>query len=260
MQTDYKNSSNKSGVYKITNLINSKVYIGSAKNFKKRFYQHIKSLIKGKHSNKHLQNAFNQDGTENFLFEVIEVLEDSIKEYRFQIEQEYINEYLDRWEDCYNFKKETIQKERSCHSLTPEETSNKKSESQKNVWDSYSDEERENRINLIKEIGFNNKGKIRTEEMLVNFSIAAKGRWENNKTKMLDVVNANLIKAREKIDYKKIAESKQKTFSLVDPTGNKVEIKGINNFCKENNIPYVQFWRLINKQRPNYKGWTLCHI
>ena len=82
MKTDYKNSSQKPGVYKIINLINGKVYIGSAKNFSVRFNQHIKSLEKNKHQNKHLQNAFNQYGTDNFLFEVIEVLEDSIKEYR----------------------------------------------------------------------------------------------------------------------------------------------------------------------------------
>lgn len=136
MQTDYKNSSNKPGVYQIKNLVNNKIYIGSAKNFSTRFSQHIKSLQNNKHQNKHLQYAFNKDGSDNFLFEVLEVLEDSIKEYRFQIEQEYIDEYIKNndWENCYNFNKKTIQKERFCFSKTPEETKRKISKASKKLW------------------------------------------------------------------------------------------------------------------------------
>jgi group I intron endonuclease len=128
MQTDYKNSSNKPGIYKITNLINGKVYIGSAKRFKSRCQGHIGSLNKNKHQNKHLQNAINLYGTENFLFEVIEVMEGSTRFERTTREQEYIDQYLDRWEDCYNIDKKCIRK---CNSLTPEETKQKLSKSLK---------------------------------------------------------------------------------------------------------------------------------
>ena len=45
------------GVYKITNLLNGKVYVGQTKEkFQRRFWLHRWQLRKGKHDNKHLQN------------------------------------------------------------------------------------------------------------------------------------------------------------------------------------------------------------
>ena len=66
-------------VYKITNKINNKCYIGSTYNFEKRKSQHIK-VSKNKAGNKAynypLYRAFRKYGLENFNFEV---LEDNIK-------------------------------------------------------------------------------------------------------------------------------------------------------------------------------------
>ena len=39
----------KSGIYKIVNLINGKVYIGSAVNFEKRWREHRRGLISKNH-------------------------------------------------------------------------------------------------------------------------------------------------------------------------------------------------------------------
>lgn len=127
MEFEYRGQSKSGGVYKITNLVNNKVYIGSAKCFQKRAYQHRSSLEKGVHQNKHLQAAFNQDGTENFLFEVLEVV-DGDKTERTTKEQEYIDQYLDNWEQCYNFKKKTVDSDRTVWSNDPEETKRKLSE------------------------------------------------------------------------------------------------------------------------------------
>ena len=57
-----------SGIYKITNLINSKKYIGKSVNLKRRLKQHKT----GKYSNNHLQNAIKKYGIENFTFQIIE--------------------------------------------------------------------------------------------------------------------------------------------------------------------------------------------
>lgn len=66
------------GIYKIKSLINNKVYIGSSNNIEVRWNSHIRELESNKHSNKHLQNAWNKYGRDNFIFEVIE--ECNIKE------------------------------------------------------------------------------------------------------------------------------------------------------------------------------------
>ena len=42
------------GIYKIVNSINNKIYVGSAKNIKKRWSAHKSDLNKNKHHNKHL--------------------------------------------------------------------------------------------------------------------------------------------------------------------------------------------------------------
>lgn len=62
----------KSGIYTITNLLDNKIYIGYATNFRKRKGDHISNLRKNKHKNIHLQRAFNRDGESNFKIELLE--------------------------------------------------------------------------------------------------------------------------------------------------------------------------------------------
>lgn len=60
------------GIYCIENLIDSKKYVGLSVNIIHRFYEHRSDLNANKHFNKHLQNAWNVYGKENFKFYVLE--------------------------------------------------------------------------------------------------------------------------------------------------------------------------------------------
>jgi len=60
-----------SGVYKIQNKVTGFIYIGCSQNIEKRFQQHTRKLLAGKHQNRHLQRSFNKHGLENFTFEVV---------------------------------------------------------------------------------------------------------------------------------------------------------------------------------------------
>jgi group I intron endonuclease len=86
-------NSNETGVYKIINLINNKIYIGSSTNekggFKDRINTHIRLLNRNTHPNKHLQSAWNKYGEDNFEFKVIEVVKG--KEKIIEREQYYID-------------------------------------------------------------------------------------------------------------------------------------------------------------------------
>lgn len=64
--------SSSSGIYTITNLITGKIYIGYAVNFNSRYNSHKCRLESNKHANQHLQRAFNIDGAENLIFEILE--------------------------------------------------------------------------------------------------------------------------------------------------------------------------------------------
>lgn len=59
-------------IYKITNNVDGKVYIGQTINYSKRKRSHISHLKDNKHHNEHLQRAWNKYGKENFSFEIIE--------------------------------------------------------------------------------------------------------------------------------------------------------------------------------------------
>lgn len=76
------------GVYKITNKVNGKFYIGSSNDIKYRWSQHKTQLKKRTHGNPYLQNAWNKYGENNFIFEIIEICSPNIQ---FEREQYYLN-------------------------------------------------------------------------------------------------------------------------------------------------------------------------
>lgn len=78
-----------SGIYKIRNIKNNKIYVGSAKDFDKRWNRHLRLLRTNKHHNIRLQRSFNIHGEQSFVFEIIERAE-YIKDIRI-LEQYYID-------------------------------------------------------------------------------------------------------------------------------------------------------------------------
>jgi group I intron endonuclease len=64
-----------SGIYKITNTTNNKVYIGSSVNISNREYKHFWMLNKGIHDNEYLQKSYNKYGKDVFIFEIVEYCE-----------------------------------------------------------------------------------------------------------------------------------------------------------------------------------------
>lgn len=87
-------------IYIIRCLKSIKVYIGSAVDFEKRKYKHIKTLMANKHQDK-LQKSFNKHGIHNFTFEILELVEDKAK--LIEREQYYL--------DTLVFAQEYIRKE-----------------------------------------------------------------------------------------------------------------------------------------------------
>lgn len=66
------------GIYRITNVISGKVYVGSSRNTTKRKYEHFYKLKKGIHHNSHLQSAYDKYGKESFHFMVVEICSDGL--------------------------------------------------------------------------------------------------------------------------------------------------------------------------------------
>ena len=77
-----------SGVYQILNLKNAKFYVGSAVNFRQRWYKHTSELRRGVHVNKHLQASWNRYGADAFSFLILEPVEQPLL---IEVEQTYID-------------------------------------------------------------------------------------------------------------------------------------------------------------------------
>lgn len=80
----------KGGIYKITNLINNKIYVGSTNNFTYRKYSH-----KNKKNNTVISRAIHKYGWDNFTFDILEYCDSkflAIREnYYFDLLQPFID-------------------------------------------------------------------------------------------------------------------------------------------------------------------------
>lgn len=66
-------ANSRSGVYRILNRMNDKVYVGSSLDLGKRIHGHRLALNKGRHSNVYLQRSWNKYGEHCFKFSIIEI-------------------------------------------------------------------------------------------------------------------------------------------------------------------------------------------
>lgn len=202
MEYKYDGHSLKSGIYKITNKINGRIYIGSAKRFKERWSQHSSSLRSQKHNNKFLQADFNKCGEEAFVFEVLEVTEGKTKEERLLIEEGYIKQHYDSGDMCYNLCDRAISRE-GYSSNTPEKTKALMSAITKQRW-----QDPEIRAALCQKISESSKGKVKSDTHRNNISKTQKGKQLGPQT------HEHIAKRTEKLRGKPLSEEHKQKLSL----------------------------------------------
>lgn len=176
------------GIYKITNLLNNKVYIGSSKYIERRYRNHFLALIKGNHVSPHLQRAFNKYGISSFSFTILEIVENT--EDLLSIEQKWIDFYQSSNDTKgYNIRIEAESNRGFKHS---EETKNKMSLSRKGHI--VSDETR-------KKIALSNTGKKKSEESKEKMRKAKLGKPSKKRIPILQVsLNGNVIREWDSIE------------------------------------------------------------
>lgn len=155
-----------SGVYKIVNSVDGKVYIGSAHNLLHRWRSHKSSLKSQSHRNSRLQRAVNKHGIDKFSFHPVLICDK--KDVLFY--EQVILDFFIESQDCYNLCTEVIGGSGWTHS---EETKEKMREAWKTrVLSPMSDETK-------KKISEAKKGKKRapfSDETRKNMSLAKIGK------------------------------------------------------------------------------------
>lgn len=223
------------GIYKITNLVNGKFYIGSTNNIKSRYKSHFNDLKSNKHTNGHLQNAYNSYGCDAFQMELIFYIFNESD--LLSIEQSFINEHWDNQINCYNMAKSASSPMKGRKASN--ETKLLMSKNRKESWDNNP-----KRKELFKEIfsGKNNPyyGKTHNLETRQLISKAKKGKpapkgkdSTSSKTWYVDLYN--------------------------DKTGEIIygPIIGGNELARKLNLHKETLRNLLNGISLSYKNWRL---
>lgn len=90
------------GIYLILCEANGKIYVGSTKNFKKRWGTHKGLLEIERHFNIHLQRAWLKYGKENFKFVVHEELGEFDKNFHFERENFWMDYFRNSGKILFN--------------------------------------------------------------------------------------------------------------------------------------------------------------
>lgn len=298
MEYKYEGHSFKSGIYKITNKLNGRIYVGSAKRFIERWQSHTSSLRNKKHNNKFLQADFDKCGEEAFVFEVLEVTEGKTKEERLLIEEGYIKQYYDSGDRCYNLCNRAISREGD-RSKNPEETRRRMSESQKRRYE----EKPELRKHLseaitatkntpeviqrqseaskamwqdpayieklrptIEKIAGWNKGMKLPEQSGENHHMYGKHLSEETIAKMKESLKGRIpwnkgTKKPKPIKEKKFCGKVYENIQLVSPDGTiYTRIEGLTEFAEQHGLNMKCLWKLLKGQTPSTRGWRLLPV
>lgn len=247
-------------IYKWTNLINGKSYIGQTLYEDIRKQQHIN----GKHNNL-LYKAINKYGLDNFNYEVLEYVDDESKLSEREI---YWISYFDSYKHGYNLTLGGEGTRGFSHTFTTEQIA-KLSESHKGIipWNKgktgiYSEEHK-------KKIGSRDHKACWTEELKKQQSEKLKGRTSPNKGKKLSDETKQKISESVKKSFAKNNTSQKLSIILKGKPSkrkgrhfgtNKIHSETMKNKVHVNNgeIAKMIDKELINEYLSN--GWKLGRL
>lgn len=124
------------GVYKITNLINNKCYIGEAKNVYQRFWSHKNNASKDepdRRSSPLLFEAIKEYRVENFSFEILEVLDPLISKVDAKARELHWMRIFNSYSDCCGYN---LRRDDKTGMIVHEKTSEKIRARLKKEWES----------------------------------------------------------------------------------------------------------------------------
>jgi group I intron endonuclease len=257
------------GVYKISNILSGRYYIGYSTNINRRFTVHRSKLKQKCHDNIFLQRAYNLDGEDKFIYEIIHIChtEEDAKE----IELQYLTD-LNIREELYNLNFNNSGGDLLTNHPDKEKIREKIINSFKETLNNMTTEERNKKYGRIGEKN-GMFGKTHTEEVRKKLSEIHKGNSyckgkkasEETKKKISD--NAKLKIGDKNPFYGKhhseetIQKIKEKSKGRLPPNTIKISIDGkiyisISEAARQLNLvaPTV-LWRLKSKNPKfdNYK-------
>ena len=214
-------------IYRLTNTINGKVYIGVTNNFKKRMREHSYAT-----NNYLISRAIRKYGWSNFTQEII--LQSKDKDYAYRIaEAQFILEHNSTDADKgYNL---TDGGQGTTGYIVAEET-RAKQRAKKTGRTLTTDHKRKISESL--------EGRTCSEETKAKLSDSLKGNKNFEGKTFSDEVKQLL------------SEQKAKDWIAVSPDGEEVHIHNMRKFCLEHNLQPSAMSKVLNGKSKHHKGWT----
>jgi group I intron endonuclease len=258
-------------IYKATNKLNQKSYIGKTeRTIDIRLSEHIKESKK-ENITSYFHRALRKYGIDNFELTILAETDNSTDLDNLEIE--FIATFNTIKPNGYNITeggtggntyrnldsdhlKEIIQKSsetrKKNYILNPDRKI-RRSEISNDFWNTiYQDDKalEEYGIRISNGLRAAWQEKVLTEEDRLRYSIGQKNRFEKETAE----------EAQERIRKFKEASGTAKSWRLTFPDGSTEIIKSINDFCKENNLPYNIIYGCHRKKKPSKHGWNLEEI
>lgn len=203
-------------IYKITNKVNEKFYIGkTVYPLYVRFSQH-KYIAITKLKKTYLHNSIRKYGIENFEIKLLETVDNIEK----------LNEKEKYW----------------IKELKPNYNLSEGGEG--NFGYKFTDEQRQHLSNI-------RKGRKLSEQHIKSLSEANKGKKNPMYGKF-----GKLNPFYGKKHSEEFIERKSKIYSFTDPFGEKITIKNLTKFCRENDLHTGNMNSLFYGKIKSYKGYT----
>ena len=209
-------------IYKSTNLINFKSYIGFTKNFDKRISEHLKSANK---SNLFFHNAIRKYGAENFSWEIIYQSKDYFHTKNV-METYFILEYR-TFIDSGNGYNMT---------MGGEGLSNPSLQTRRKIGD-------KSKLRV---------GRVCSKETKEKISLANSNRKMSDQQKQfLREINSGKKQSEETI------KKKSKCYLVTNPNGVEIEIYNLNKFSVEHGLNQGAMSSVARCCAKQHKGWKV---
>lgn len=216
----------------IKNIINNNCYIGSTINFQNRARRHFNSLERKDHHSLYLQRAWNKYGKNNFIFEIIRLVNNKNKLEK--IEQKF----LDKIKPVYNISK------LSNKSILSKEGRKRIGLAKSKTYIITYPNNKEKTIKNLRQFCF--KHKLSSQLMCHVCS----GKQSNHKGYKCRYINDKKHKFKFKINLK--------TY-LIKFNNKIIKTNMLHKFCVQNNLNYSHMIEVSKNIRKHHKGY-ICKI
>lgn len=245
------------GVYRLTNTISGRFYIGSSINLKKRWRAHITALIGDRHPNTFLQRDFNSHcdltrSADFITFELVRELEpQASKEETITLLRQAEQEEIDRHFDlpgCMN----AVKVAGGLHYFPEERKAalreTKRVQAKRN-WERPEFRELQASIRRRKEyLELQRQGALERLQDPEERCKMTKGRPEQMRAYWQSVTPERKAE---------LAAKHLVTRTVISPTGEVVVIENLQEFCKEHGFSFWNFYRMVRGKRRKAYGYSL---